>query len=147
MRREIGGCNHIGELHQRAFRPAECRQVERRGISGAELRRERGRDLLGRRGGGRRRFAAAAQRDVPRYGRADRRLSVDCWDQHHEIDHRSGRRHHDVTQPVGDLAVGEFQQDVERAVELGERELFDETAGCNRPLDAAAEFRKRHPAS
>ena len=60
--------------------------------------------------------------------------------EHHEVDHRSRRRHHDVTQPVGDLAVGEFQQDIERAVELGERELFDETTGCNRPLDAAAEF-------
>src|SRR5262249_15372519 len=47
---------------------------------------------------------------------------------------------HDVAQSVGNLAVGEFQQDVERAVELSERELTHESARCNGPLDAPAKL-------
>ena len=60
--------------------------------------------------------------------------------EYHEVDDWSRCRHHHVAQSVGNLAVGELQQDVQRAIELGKRELTHETARCNGPLDAPAKL-------
>src|SRR5262245_63336493 len=49
MRGEVGRCDEIRELHQCFFRSEECRLIECRGIGRADLRRQRGGDLLGRR--------------------------------------------------------------------------------------------------
>src|SRR5258708_26064199 len=49
MRGEVGRRDEVRELHQRLFQSEECRLIERRGIGRADLRRQRGGDLLGRR--------------------------------------------------------------------------------------------------
>ena len=61
--------------------------------------------------------------------------------EHDQIDDRRARRHHDVALPVGDLAVAQFEQDIEggaRRILAGE--LADEAAGLDRALDAPAEL-------
>ena len=66
--REVGRRDHVGELHQRLFRPQEGRGVERGGVGGTELRRERGRDLFGRRQAAVVAALAAGRRDGSRCG-------------------------------------------------------------------------------
>ncbi len=60
-----------------------------------------------------------------------------------QIDHRRARRHHHVAQPVGDLAVGELQQHVERSLgRRAEGKLPHEARGRHGALDAAAKLQK-----
>ena len=117
-------------------------------VGGPQLRRERDSDLLGRRQTAVCR--ASAERSQMRFDAfeliGDRARIVRI--ERDQIDHRRTRRHHDVAQPVGDLAVGKFQQNVERAVgRRAKRKLRTKRQVASARSMRRPSSRKRQPAS